>query len=135
MSASGRLIGALGTLADLANALIVSQVPSTPGVAAPAANTAAVVTFVGVAGQRIRLTHLSWSVSATPVAATTLTVADGTTTLTYDVLAVAPGTEPVTNLQLPTGGILFAVGATVTITLGALGAAVSGRVNAARIIG
>jgi hypothetical protein len=106
---------------------------STPGAAAPVANTAAVVTFGAVVGQQHRLTFLSYSVSGTPVAATTLTVTDGTTTYTWDVLAVAPGTNPATTISLPPGGVKFVVGAALTITLGALGAGISGRVNAAKV--
>ncbi len=132
----GSGIGALaaasvGALGDQTGALATAVPFSTPASAAPAVNTAAVVTFVAPAGQRVRLTHLSFSLGGAAAAASVVcTVTDGSTPLTFDL----PTPIGVTAIPLPAGGIGFAAGATVTCTMPAAGAAVLSRTNGARII-
>lgn len=120
---------AMGAAADGLGVLLASQPGSTaPAAAAPAVNTAAVITFAAVAGQSHRLTFLVVSYNAAPTGGR-LTVADGATNLVdMDVTAAGPLVVP-----LPPGGIKGSVNTAMTITLAAAGAAVSGKVSAAKL--
>lgn len=122
----------LSHAADGQGVALVIQPSSTPVAATAAVNTAVVATITGVAGQQIRLTYLSFFYSGTLAAATIATVSDGTTTYNYPVTAV--GESGGADVALPPGGIKFAAGASVVITLPAGGAAGIGYVNAAYLI-
>ncbi len=60
---------------DTSGALLVAEVPSTPVSGTAAVNTQVQITVAGVAGQTIRITHLSCSYSAAPTGGTLLNVA------------------------------------------------------------
>lgn len=92
---------------------------------APAANTAAVVTFAAVTGKRHHLVYIAWSYSATPTGGN-LKVEDasGTTVLDVDITAGGPGSLQFEN---PLRG---EVGNALIVTLAAGGAGISGKVNA-----
>lgn len=123
---------AVASAGDLAGAAIVTNAPSFPAVANPAAATAAVVTVVGVAGQRVRLTKIAATfTTAAPAAPVALTVADGAVTENY-IVAAAIGTTAVVE---PTGGVAYATGATVTVTLASGGGASVAALAIARVIG
>lgn len=79
---------------------------------------ATIVTIAAQAGLRNTATYLLWSYDATPVNGS-VTITDGTVTITLYVTASGPG-------FLPLEGIAFAVNADVTITLSSGGAAVQG---------
>jgi len=118
----------VGTLGDLNGVLPASPPASTPLNNSPAVNTAAVITYGAVAGQRHRLTKLSASYNAAPTAGNLL-VQDGATTVHSEDLSAAG----VDQVPLPGGGIQGSVNTAMTITLAAAGAAVTGKLNAAKL--
>lgn len=119
-----------GTTAAEQGRVPVSEPGATPVNATAAVNTAVVATVTGVAGQTIRLLALSWSYNAAPTGGR-MQIQDGATTiLDVDVAASGPGSVP-----LPPGGIKLTSGNTLTATLAAAGAAVTGKVNLASIFG
>lgn len=116
-----------------AGALAVFEPQSTPQGGQSAANAALALTVVGVAGRRVRLTHLAYGYSAVapPAAGTVITIADGTTTLDY-----VNGPSVGMNFpSLPPGGLGFAVGATVTVTIPAGGAGAVGNLDIGSVVG
>ncbi len=86
-------------------------------------NAAAVVTFAAVAGKRHIITGVAWSYDATPTGGS-IVVSDNLagTLLSLTITASGPGFIP---FPMP---MASDVGAVLTITLAAAGAAVSGRV-------
>ena len=87
---------------------------STPVGGTAAANTQVVVTIVGVALKRTRLTYLALGFSAAaPAAPVQATIADGTTTIYLSVGS--------TQAMIDAIAMVWATGATVTITLPAGG--------------
>jgi hypothetical protein len=104
----------------------VAELAATPVSATAAANTAVVITVNGVAGQSIRLEHLSTSYSAAPTGGALTVVVNGVTIWQADIIAGGPTLPP-----LPPGGLLCQAGQNAVITLTAAGAAVVGRVNVA----
>jgi hypothetical protein len=104
----------------------VAELAAAPVSATAAANTAVAITVTGVAGQSIRLEHLSASYSAAPAGGTLTVVVNGVTIWQADITAAGPALPP-----LPPGGLLCQAGQNAVITLTAAGAAVVGRVNVA----
>lgn len=102
----------------------VVLVPETPVSATAAANTQVQITVNGVAGQTIRLTHLSGSYSAAPTGGTLTVVVNGVTVYQADITAGGQFVIP-----LPDGGLQCQAGQNAVITLTAGGAAVVGRLN------
>lgn len=101
---------------------------STPQHATAAAATAVTQTFAAVTGKSHRLTALAVSYSAAPTAGR-VTISDGATVVfEVDITAAGPLSVP-----LPQGGLQGTAGAAMTVTLGAAGAGVVGKVNTARI--
>jgi len=96
----------------------------TPVGATAAANTQVVLTITGVAGFHIMLAGLRLGYSGTPPSAspTRATISDGTTTMGFPVGGNSDGGFG--------GPVRFAVGATVTVTLPAGGAAAVGDIAA-----
>lgn len=92
---------------------------------APAANTAAVITFAAAAGQRHHLVSVAWSYSAAPTGGR-LTVEDGAGVFVFDVdiTAAGPGSK---DFLWPIRG---EVNTAMVVTLAAGGAGVSGKLNA-----
>lgn len=87
----------------------------------PAANTAAIVTFTAVVGQRHVLEFVAWSYSAAPTGGR-LTITDGgVTVLDVDIIAGGPG---VLDVQLRSE-----INSAVVATLAAAGAAITGKLN------
>ena len=111
-------------------AVNVEQVGSTPVSNTAAANTAVSITLTGVAGQRTRITHLSFSYSAAPTAGTVTIVVNAVTVFQLDVTGTGDQSVP-----LPDGGIICAAGQNAVITLTAAGAAVVGKLNTASYLG
>jgi hypothetical protein len=110
--------------------LSVAQFPSIPSRHQPAVNTAAVITYAAAPDERHRLTMLTYSYNAAPTGGV-LTVTDGATgVFGMDIVAAGPGSVP-----LPAGGIIGTVNTAMTITLGAAGAAVTGKLSCARMTG
>lgn len=103
---------------------------STPASATAAVNTAVVITVTGVAGQAIRITHISFSYSAAPTGGNVSVVVNGVTILQLDIGAAAEFAVP-----LPDGGIECQLGQNAVITLAAAGAAVAGKLNVASFYG
>lgn len=124
------LTGADG--AGAASFAVAAMQPSSLGILAntPAANTAAVLTFNAVAGQRHRLTFLAISYSGGAPAGGRLTVNDATigNILDVDVLNQGPQT-----FDMPPGGLSGTTNTTMTITLAAAGVGVIGKVSAAKV--
>ena len=102
----------------------VAELAATPVSATAAANTAVTVTITGVAGQSIRIEHLSVSYSAAPTGGVLTVVVNAVTIWQADIIAGGPTLPP-----LPPGGLLCQAGQNAVITLTAAGAAVTGRVN------
>lgn len=99
-------------------------VDADPGnVAAPAANTAATVTFAAAAGKRHIVEFIGWSYSAAPTGGR-LTVKDGATDVVLDLDVTAAGPGSISPL------IRGALGNAVEVTLAAGGAGISGKLNA-----
>lgn len=96
---------------------------STNHVAAPAANTAAQVTFAAAANQRNQFEFIAWSYNGTPTGGN-LTVHNGAGAVYFniDITAGGPGFIPFTPEMSAVGSALY-----VTLTAG--GAGVSGKVN------
>lgn len=92
---------------------------------APAANTAAVVTFAAETGKRHHLVSVAWSYSAAPTGGN-LKVEDasGTRVFSVDVTAAGPGSLQFEN------ALRGEVGNALIVTLAAGGAGISGKVNA-----
>lgn len=111
-------------------AVPVQETPSNPVSATAAANTAVVITIAAVAGQTIRLTHLSWSYSAAPTAGAISVVSNAVTQFQLDDPTLTDVPVP-----LPPGGLIMPLGFAVVITLAAGGAAVIGKLNAGWISG
>jgi hypothetical protein len=105
------------------------QPSSTPSNNSPAANTAAVLTYAAVAGQRHRLTMMMASYSAAPTGGNLLVTDGGAGAFAVDTNAAGP----LPPAPMPAGGIQGSVNAAMVITLAAGGAAVTGRVNAAKL--
>lgn len=103
---------------------------STPVSATAAVNTAVVITINGVAGQAIRITHLSFSYSGAPTGGALSVVVNAVTILQLDIGAAAEFAVP-----LPDGGIECQAGQSAVITLAAAGAAVAGKLNVASFFG
>ena len=80
-------------------------------------DAAAVVTITGQAGRKIVVSQVIWSYSSAPTGGA-VTIADGTTTLSWDVTAAGPGSVSFTP------PLAFAVGATVTVTVADPGGAI-----------
>lgn len=97
---------------------------STSDLHAPSSNTAAVVTYSAVTGQRHVLTGIAWSYSGTPTNGN-LKVEDGvgTTVVSLDITAAGPGFIP---FPPPLSG---SPNTALIITLAAGGSGVSGKVN------
>ncbi len=103
----------------------VFETAATPVSATAAANTAVVITINGVAGQSIRLQHLSFSYNAAPTGGAISVVVNAVTIFQLDDAALTDVTIP-----LPPGGLLCQAGQNAVITLAAAGAAVVGKLNA-----
>lgn len=112
-----------------ANAPAAAANPNTskPATATGAANAATTLTIPAGIGSPNVLTYLSVSFSGTTLTLATLTVTDGTITLTW---TLPIGLSQPFNAQLPTGGLIFATGAAITITVTAIGAALTSTINA-----
>jgi hypothetical protein len=97
---------------------------SSSDVHAPAANTAAVVTYAAVSDRRHGLSGIAWSYSAAPTNGN-LKVEDGsgTTVFSMDITAAGPGVVYFTPPKL--GSLNTAL----IVTLAAGGASVSGKVS------
>ena len=80
-------------------------------------DAAATVTITGQTGRRVTVSQVIWSYSAAPTGGA-VTIADGTTTLSWDVTAA--GFDECT-FSPP---LAFAAGATVTVTLADPGGAI-----------
>jgi len=118
------------TIADTGGTVPVTETASTPVSGTAAANTAVAITIVGVAGQTIRITHLSWSYSAAPTGGAISVVVNAVTIFQLD--------DPATTdnfITLPPGGLKCAAGFSAVITLTAAGAAVVGKLNVASYTG
>jgi hypothetical protein len=102
----------------------VAELAATPVSATAAANTAVSITVTGVAGQSIRLQHLSASYSAAPTGGTLTVVVNAVTIWQADIIAGGPMLA-----SLPPGGLLCQAGQNAVITLTAAGAAVVGKLN------
>ena len=89
----------------------------------PAANTAAVITKVAVAGQRHFLTGVGWSYDDDPTGGNLIITDGGATVFEIDITKGGPGFIP---FDAP---IRAAVNSQVVVTLAAGGAGVSGIVN------
>ena len=104
--------------------------PSTPQSGTAAVNTAVTVTVAGVAGQRIRLTHISFSYAGvTTTGLLTVTVS------AVVILQLTPPAAGVFTVPLPDGGIVCAAGASAVCVLAAGGAASVGSLNVASYLG
>lgn len=120
----------LGDISSGQASVSVSQMASIPSRNQPAANVAAVITYAAVAGERHRLTMISYSYSGAP-AGGVLTVTDGATgVFGMDIVAAGPGSVP-----LPPGGIIGTDNQNLVVTLGAGGAGISGKLSCARMTG
>ncbi len=115
---------------DVTGALSAGQSPSDGTSNVPAVNTAAVITYAAVPGQRHRLTMLAFSYAPAP-AGGRITVTDGGTTILD--LDVTGATDR--EISLPPGGLRGTVNTAMTATLAAGGAAVQGKLSAAKITG
>ena len=124
-------IRALAAGGDGLGVALSSQPSSSGSSNAPAVNTAAQIVFAAVAGQRHRLTLLDASYSAAP-AGGNLNVVDGAATIFSQDTSLA-GPMPATNP--PPGGLGGTAGNALTVNLTAGGAAVSGKLNAAKLTG
>jgi hypothetical protein len=118
----------------------VTQVASdAPAANTPAANTAAVLTFAAEPGKSHRLTFLAYSYDRPNVAIGRLTVNDATLGNILDVdIPIAAATAPLQSpviVPLPPGGIQGTPGAAMVVTLAAGGAAVVGKLSAAKVTG
>lgn len=97
--------------------------------AATGNNANAVISVAGIAGKSVRLATLRCSYSAAPTGGR-VTISDGTTTMDFDI----PGAGPF-DLGEEVGETVWAVGATLTITLFAGGVGITGKINAsARVL-
>jgi hypothetical protein len=102
-----------------------SAVLADPGdVAAPAVNTAAVVTYGAVAGQSHAITGVAYSYNAAPTGGN-LKIEDGagTTVFSMDIVAAGPGVVLFNPAKIGTAG------RAMIITLTAAGAAVTGKIS------
>lgn len=92
----------------------------------PAANTAAVITYAAVAGQKHVIGGVAWSYNGAPTAGN-LKIEDvaGTVVFSVDITSAGPGFIP-----FPQPLRQAAVNTALIITLSAGGAAVTGKVNA-----
>ncbi len=97
---------------------------STSDVHAPSSNTAAVLTYSAVTGQRHVLSGLAWSYSATPTSGN-LKIEDGagTTIFSLDITTAGPGFVP---FAPPLSG---SASTALIVTLAAGGSGVSGKLN------
>jgi hypothetical protein len=120
----------LSTVGNTNQSVPVNPVPSTPVSNTAAVNTAVVITINGVAGQAIRLTHLSFSYSAAPTGGNVTVVVNAVTIFQLDIASVTDFAA-----DLPAGGLECAAGQSCVITLAAAGAAVVGKLNAASYFG
>lgn len=121
----GEFTGTLGVVPAMQPS---SDNPPAAGVSA--ANAAVSIVFAAVAGLTHRLTWLVVSYATAPTTGR-MTVSDGTNNiLDVDITATGP-----ISIPLPPGGLLGRVGAAMTITLAAGGAAVVGKVSAAKLTG
>jgi len=126
---SGDRARSLSASGDGLGVELACQPSSIATAAAPAANTAATITYAAVTGQQHRLTLLAASYSGGAPAGGNITVQDGATTvLSLDVASTGPLIVP-----LPPGGIKGSINTAMTITLSAGGAGVSGKVSAAKL--
>lgn len=89
-------------------------------------NTAVVTTKTGVAGKQHYLLHYSASVAAAPGAATSVLVKDGTTVIWREEFATDVRRVECNFEKRP---LYASNGATLTVTLAALGGTTSGTVN------
>jgi hypothetical protein len=105
------------------------QPSSTPSNNSPAANTAAVLTYAAVAGQRHRLTMLFASYNAAPTGGNLNVTDAATTVLSLDTIAAGP----LPFADLPPGGVQGSVNSAMVSTLVAAGAAVTGKISAAKL--
>jgi hypothetical protein len=126
-----------GEFEDVAS---VTQVASdAPAANVPAANVAAVLTFAAVPGAAHRLTFLAYSYSIPNPALGRLTVNDAILGNIIDVdIPIAAATVPLVSpviVPLPPGGIQGSLNAAMVITLAAGGAAVQGKLSAAKVTG
>ncbi len=113
-----------------AGAAAVQETPSTPASATAAANTAVVVNIAAVAGQTIRITHLSASYSGAPAGGNINVVVNAVTIFQLDIAGIDLQVIP-----LPPGGIICAAGFAAAVTLAAGGVGVIGKLNVASIYG
>jgi hypothetical protein len=118
------------TLGDSAGTVPVTETASTPQSGTAAANTQVQITIPGVAGQTIRITHLSWSYSAAPTGGAISIVVNAVTIFQLDDAAIADIAIP-----LPPGGLKCAAGFAAVVTLTPAGAAVVGKLNVASYMG
>lgn len=97
----------------------------TGNVSAPAANTAASLTFAAETGKRHHLVYIAWSYSAAPTGGN-LKVEDasGNTVFNVDITAAGPGSLQFEN------PLRTEVGNAMIVTLTAGGAGISGKLNA-----
>lgn len=114
-------------LTDGSGRLLATEEPSDASSATAAANTAVTTTYAAAAGQRHRLTFLSFSYSAAPAGAR-ITIQDGASTI----LDLDYATTAVANVPLPPGGLEGSVNTAMTVTLAAGGAGVVGKLNTAK---
>jgi len=103
---------ALGAVAD-----------SSSDVHAPAANTAAVVTYTGAAGSSHVIAGIAWSYDGAPTGGNLLVEDDSDTVLSLDVTAAGPGFIPFSVPKRATAGN------DLVVTLAAGGAGVTGKVS------
>ena len=81
----------------------------------------AVVTITGQAARKVVISQVIWSYNSAPTGGA-ITIADGTTTLSWDVTAAGPGSVTFTP------PLAFAVGANVTVTIADPGGAIVSKV-------
>jgi hypothetical protein len=118
------------TIGDTAGSVPVTETPSTPVSATAAVNTAVVITITGVAGQRIRITHLSYQYAQSPTAGGITVVVNGVTIWQLGIGSIVDQYP-----SLPPGGLVCAAGQSAVITLAAAGATVVGTLNVASYLG
>jgi hypothetical protein len=108
----------------------VQETPSSPVSATAAANTQVQITIPGVAGQTIRINHLSFSYSGAAAAGGVTIVVNAVTIWQIDVAGADFQLPP-----LPPGGLLCQAGQNAVVTLAAGGAGVTGKLNVASYMG
>lgn len=114
------------TTGDAANALQVDQEGNVSARDNPAANTDAVITIAAVAGQRGRISSITFNYFGAN-AASTFTITDGGVQRFN--ISVPANQNSIVHLEFPNGGLRSSVNSALVVTLPAGGAGVSGNLN------